>query len=80
MAINDEVWMAIVEEDSTFAEHVETEIDEFTYSEEIPLPEPTETIPEQAFSNSPADRRTSNALTTEIIDSGCTRHVTPDRH
>ena len=80
MAQSDEAWMAIVEEDSTFAEDVETEIDESTYSEEIPLPEPTKTTPEQAFSNAPADRQTKNALTTEIIDSGCTRHMTPDRH
>ena len=79
-AVDDEAWIAFIPEISTSAEDVETEIDVSTYSEEIPLPEPTETTPEKAFANPPADRRTNNALTAEILDSGCTRHMTPDRH
>ena len=46
-----------------------------TYPEETPVLEPTENTLEEAFVM-PKNRSPS----TEVYDSGCTRHMTPDRH
>lgn len=73
----DEAWMAMVLGASMLADEIETDLNAPAYPEEIPLPE---TTPEQAFAMPESQRRTRNSPSTEIYDSGCTRHMTPDRH
>jgi len=70
--------MAMVLGASMIAEDIETELNTPTFPDEIPVPEPTATTPEQAIVMPADERQTSNSPSIEIYDSGCTRHMTPD--
>jgi hypothetical protein len=72
--------MAMVLGTCVIADDIEMELDPLTYPEEIPIPEPTETTPEEALAMPTFEPRTRNSPLIEIYDSGCTRHMTPDCH
>jgi hypothetical protein len=72
------IWMAMVECTSRTANGVENGFDDFIFPEEIPVPEPIVTAPEQVFSTPTDERRMRNSPSIEIYDSGCTRHMTSD--
>jgi hypothetical protein len=74
---SEEAWMAMALGTSAIADN---EPETLTYPEEIPVPEPVETTPVQAFTMPPDERRTNSSPSVEIYDSGCSRHMTPDRH
>ena len=69
--------MAMILSASKIAEDIETELDAPVYPNEVPIPELT---PEKALAMPTDARRMSDSPSIEIYDSGCTRHMTPDRH
>jgi hypothetical protein len=73
---SEEAWMAMVLGTSAINENC-NDITLFNYPGEIPVPDPTESTTEQALAMPTSQRMTHSV---EIYDSGCTRHMTPDRH
>jgi hypothetical protein len=74
---SEEAWMAMVLGTDAI---IETQPDISAYPGEISVPDTSETTPVQAFAIPTGEQRTSNSLSVEIYDSGCSRHMTPDRH
>ena len=72
----EEAWMAMVQGTSVIADETALKPETPSYPEEIPV----QMTSEQAFAMPSNGRRTSNSPSAEIYDSGCTRHMTPDRH
>ena len=72
--------MAMVQGTSAIADEMASKPETPSYPEEIPVPEPAKTTSEQAFAMPSNGRRMNNSPCAEIYDSGCTRHMTPDRH
>jgi hypothetical protein len=73
---SEEAWMAMVLGTSAINK-ICNDITLFNYPGEIPVPNPTESTIEQALAM-PTSQQMTHLV--EIYDSGCTRHMTPDRH